>query len=61
MRPMRVRTPIQVWCVPTALALISVVGLVGALLGDGLWDALSWLALGVPLAVVAYFSRPPKG
>jgi hypothetical protein len=36
---------------PAALALSSAVGLLAALLGDGSWDILSWLALGVPIVV----------
>ena len=43
---------------PLALAALSAVGLVSALLGDGLWDALSWLALGLPVAVtIGYLVR----
>ncbi|KQN44431.1 hypothetical protein ASE98_05710 [Pseudomonas sp. Leaf48] len=33
---------------PTIIALFSAAGLFAALLGDGLWDALSWLGLGIP-------------
>ncbi|WP_170991516.1 hypothetical protein [Bradyrhizobium elkanii] len=29
-------------------------GLVSALLGDGIWDQASWLALAMPLAVIAF-------
>jgi hypothetical protein len=35
------------WAAPIGIALISSVGMLSALLGDGLWDALSWLALGL--------------
>jgi hypothetical protein len=42
---------------PVLLGVLSLVGLVSALLGDGLWDALSWLTLFVPVAVVAWFYR----
>ena len=37
---------------PLALAVLSLVGLISALVGDGPWDALSWFALGVPLVVI---------
>ncbi|MEL7939111.1 MULTISPECIES: hypothetical protein [Pseudomonas] len=37
---------------PLALAVLSLVGLVSALVGDGPWDALSWFALGIPLLVI---------
>jgi hypothetical protein len=36
--------------IPLALALCTAIGLVSALLGDGAWDALSWAALGAPVA-----------
>jgi hypothetical protein len=41
---------------PLVLGFLSVVGLVSALVGDGIWDALSWIALSVPVAVVAWFA-----
>ncbi len=34
------------------IAAITVYGLISALLGDGLWDVLSWMALAVPLVVI---------
>jgi len=36
------------------LAVVTACGLLSALLGDGIWDALSWMALAVPLAVIAW-------
>ncbi|WP_166574900.1 hypothetical protein [Caulobacter sp. SLTY] len=39
---------------PTVLAILSLIGLVGALVGDGPWDWLSWLCLGFPLAVLGW-------
>lgn len=39
----------QVFAVPLAIAVISLVGLVSALTGDGLRNWLSWAALGVPV------------
>jgi hypothetical protein len=47
------------WGAPLALAIITVVGLVSALLGDGAWDALSWLALAAPLATVIWCAARP--
>ncbi|MFT3815816.1 MAG: hypothetical protein QM740_21030 [Acidovorax sp.] len=45
----------RVWRWPTALALLTVVGLVSALVGDALWaSALSWLGLGSPLGVALW-------
>jgi hypothetical protein len=42
---------------PAAIAAVSLVGLVSALLGDGLFDAVSWAALAVPLATIAWALR----
>lgn len=47
----------EIFFMPTLLGLVSVVGLVSALLGDGVWDALSWLALLTSLAAVAWAWR----
>jgi len=42
------------------IAIVSSAGLVFALLGDGLWDWLSWLALGATVAVgIGFWSRRP--
>jgi len=36
------------------LAAITAAGLLSALFGDGLWDAVSWVALAVPLFVIVW-------
>jgi hypothetical protein len=46
---------LHVFGVPALLAIASGVGLISALVGDGIWDTLSWFALGAPLAVIAWF------
>ncbi|MGE8153589.1 hypothetical protein ACQKP5_20385 [Pseudomonas vancouverensis] len=38
----------KVFGVPTAIAVLSAGGLFAALLGDGVWDSLSWVGLGIP-------------
>ena len=59
-RPLSAR---QIWGVPAALGVLSLVGLVAALVADGWGDALSWLALAVPAAVSlwGFRRRPPPG
>lgn len=49
----------RLWGTPLALALLSITGLITALVGDGFWDILSWMALGIPLVVIIknYYSR----
>ena len=38
-----------VFSVPLAIGLVSAIGLFAALLGEGAWDALSWIGLGIPV------------
>jgi len=40
---------------PTAIALVIVTGLLSALFGDGVWDALSWVLLVIPLLLLLIF------
>jgi hypothetical protein len=41
----------KVFAIPTVIAVLSAAGLFAALLGDGVWDSLSWLGLGIPAAL----------
>lgn len=41
----------KVFSTPLVIALLSAAGLFAALLGDGIWDGLSWVGLGVPAAL----------
>ncbi len=34
------------------IAVITLYGVLSALLGDGVWDELSWIALAIPIAVI---------
>ena len=46
------RRPVAVWPWPIALGLLTIFGLLSALLGQhGIWLALSWAALSIPLIV----------
>ena len=45
------------FAIPAILAAISLIGLVSALVGNGLADALSWAALTIPIAAVAWAMR----
>jgi hypothetical protein len=40
------------------LAVVSAVGLVSALLADGVADVLGWVSLGVPVFVVGWYILP---
>ncbi|CAO3425142.1 hypothetical protein [Azospirillum doebereinerae] len=51
------RTLAGVFGIPVLIALVSIVGLVAALLGDGVFDAVSWVGLLVPLLVIGWAVR----
>lgn len=61
MHPPRRQSLRQIFGIPMVLALLSTVGLVSALVGDGVWDVLSWLTLAVPIAIGAYCFAKPRG
>ena len=43
----------RIWRWPLLLALLSLLGLLAALLGDGAWNVVSWLCLGaLPMVMV---------
>ena len=44
----------SVFAAPLLIGIASVVGLVSALLGDGLLDSISWAALTVPVVVIVW-------
>jgi hypothetical protein len=44
----------KVYGMPLLLAVVSLIGLLSALVGDGIWDALSWFCLGTPVTVIAW-------
>ncbi|HEX8478821.1 MAG TPA: hypothetical protein VF663_10835 [Telluria sp.] len=50
-----------IWSAPIMLGVLTIFGMVSALVGDGVWDALSALALGIVVAVGAWHGlRRPK-
>lgn len=51
---MRRQSPGAIFAAPIVIAVLGLVGLVSALTGDGWRDALSWVALGVPMAAIGW-------
>ncbi|WP_338691779.1 hypothetical protein V5279_36315 [Bradyrhizobium sp. 26S5] len=49
------RSVTQIFAAPLVIAIVSTVGLVSALVGDGWWDAVSWAALGLPVLLYLAF------
>lgn len=44
---------------PTLIAVLGLAGLFSALLGDGWWDALAWIGLGLP-ALLSVWALPTR-
>lgn len=51
----------RLWRWPLVLGTLSTTGLLTALVSDGWGDWWCWLGLGVPVAVMAWFSWVPGG
>jgi hypothetical protein len=53
----------RMWGWPIVLGLLTAFGLISALFSDGGWgDKLAWVALGIPVAVCAWYGwrRPSR-
>jgi len=48
----------KVWGAPLLLAALTVFGLLSALLGTGVWHWLAWIAIGIPVMVLAWYLWP---
>jgi hypothetical protein len=53
----RIHSPWAVFAVPLALGVMSLIGLVSALAGDGVADWLSWMTLTIPVTAVVWAMR----
>ena len=49
------RTLGQIFAAPIVVGVLSIVGLLAALIGDGWWDVVSWLALTLPILLYLFF------
>lgn len=54
---MRKQSLRAIFAMPLLLALVSIVGLVVALTGDGLRDAVAWAALAMPVLAIGWAMR----
>lgn len=45
----------RMWGAPIILAALTIIGLISALVGDGVWDHVSAVALGVPVLLCLWF------
>ncbi|MBL4714107.1 MAG: hypothetical protein JKY64_06245 [Alcanivorax sp.] len=54
-QPVKARkTSWQIFATPTLIALLSLVGLLAALLGNGVFDWVSWVGLAAPVVIVGW-------
>ena len=53
-RPRPYRSASAIFAAPAVIGALSLVGLLSALTGDGVRDAISWAALGAPVAAVGW-------
>ncbi|WP_166106878.1 hypothetical protein [Duganella aceris] len=51
---------LRMWGAPTLLAILTIIGLLSALIGDGVWDALSAVTLGVPVLCCLWYGLRRK-
>jgi hypothetical protein len=50
------RSARQIFAMPALVGIVSCFGLVAALIGDGPFDAASWLALGAPVVLILWLT-----
>lgn len=50
----------RMWAAPILLVILTSVGLISALLGDGVWDHVSAIALGIPVLLCVWFGLRRK-
>lgn len=48
---------IRIWTAPTLLGISAAIGLIAALLSNGIGDYLAWVALAIPVLVVLSCAR----
>lgn len=46
---------LRLWGAPIVLGVLTLIGLLSALVGDGVWDTVSAVALGIPVAACAWY------
>ena len=45
----------RLWGAPVLFGILTAIGLLSAFLGDGVWDAVSALTLGIPVAATIWY------
>lgn len=52
----RHRSTRRIFAIPALIAIVTLTGLVAALLGDGWQDVLSWVGLSIPVITALHFA-----
>lgn len=60
LHPPRRRSLGEIFAIPFVLGILSSIGLISALVGDDVWDGVSWIMLGIPILLCAYFLLKPR-
>ncbi|QCO05660.1 hypothetical protein [Azospirillum argentinense] len=60
MTPRAPLRPLAIFGIPMVIGLVTTVGLIAALLDDGVVDAVSWVALSVPVLTTVWSWRKRK-
>lgn len=47
----------RVWTAPILLGVTAAIGLIAALLSNGVGDYVAWVALAIPVVVVVWYAR----
>jgi hypothetical protein len=47
----------EIWRTPLLMAILTLFGLLAALLGTGLWHWASWLAMATPIGIAFHYLR----
>lgn len=47
------------WGIPVIVFVLSIFGLLSALIGDAIWDVLSWFTLGAPVILMGWSLLKP--
>jgi hypothetical protein len=55
----RYRPVSRIYGIPALLGVVIMFGLLAALLGQGFWHGLSWLALSLPIVVAGWYATRP--
>jgi hypothetical protein len=55
------RTLWQIFAIRLLLGVLTTIGLIAALVGDGIWDGVSWLTLAVPVAICVWCLAGRRG